>query len=77
MVDCLGAEDVAVAGVEVVVVVEGVVVAPETHEHSVTPPAQHLQPCLYPVQHSQLRHSGNQNSAAAFVSLPLMDGIAP
>ena len=49
----------------------------DEHEHSVTPLVQHLQPCLYPAQHSQLRQSGNQNSAADLVSFPLTDGMAP
>ena len=77
MVDFLGALEETGAEVTGAEDVEEATGAPDTHEHCVTPPTQHLHPCLYPVQHSQFRHSGNQNSAAFLVSLPLIEGIAP
>jgi hypothetical protein len=67
----------AATGVGVEVVEERVGGRPEAHEHWVAPLAQHLHPYLNPEQHSQLRHSGNQNSAAALVSLPFIEGMAP
>lgn len=74
-----------IAGVEMDSVDTSPVVADEAdgtgsvfrQKHCVTPLIQHLQPCLYPAQHSQFLHSGNQNSAAALVSFPPMEGTAP
>lgn len=45
--------------------------------HVVEPFERHGHPCLYPLQQGQLRHSGNQNSAACGDNTPFWDGTAP
>lgn len=78
----MGVSDWLDGGVGSGAVVEGVTISVSdffwvTQLHSFAPDLQQLQPYLNPLQHSQSRHSGNQNSAACTDKTPFWLGTAP